>query len=205
MDNLNSLIHSLITGGYLKTPAIVEAFRKIDRKGFVPEAMKVWAYLDQPLSIGQGQTIYQPLTVAFMLELLEPAAGQKVLDVGTGSGWQAALLAEIAGTQGLVVSIERIKSLSESARQNLSKFNFNNLKLVVGDGSLGYLQEALYDRIIAAASSNLIPQTWQDQLKPGGVIVAPVGESLVKLVKIGDGKFKKEEYPGFVFVPLIIE
>ena len=138
-----------------------------------------------------------------MLELLELAAGQKVLDVGTGSGWQAALLAEIAGPQGLIVSIERIKSLSESARQNLSKFNFNNLKLAVGDGSWGYPQESPYDRIIAAASADSIPQAWRDQLKPGGVIVAPVGESLVKLVKIGGNRFKQEEYPGFVFVPLV--
>ncbi|MBI4120408.1 MAG: protein-L-isoaspartate O-methyltransferase, partial [Parcubacteria group bacterium] len=126
-------------------------------------------------------------------------------DVGTGSGWQAALLAEIVEPQGSVVSIERIKSLSDSARENLAKFRFGNFKLVVGDGSRGYQEEALYDRIIAAASAGSIPQAWRDQLKPGGVIVAPVGGSLVKLTKVSAGKFKEENYPGFAFVPLIVD
>lgn len=201
---MDKLVSELIKTGYLKTPAVINAFRKIDRKDFVPEPIKDFAYVNRPLSIGEGQTISQPLTVAFMLELLELAPEQKVLDIGTGSGWQAALIAQIVGPAGLVVSVERIKSLSESACENLSKFHFDNLEIVVGDGSLGYAEKAPYDRIVAAAVSDMIPQTWKDQLKIGGIIVAPIERSLVKIVKISDDKFETEEYPGFVFVPLVI-
>lgn len=200
---MDELASQLIKSGYLKSPAVISAFKKIDRKDFVPEHFKSFAYVNEPLAIGEGQTISQPLTVAFMLELLELDPGQKVLDVGTGSGWQAALLAEIIGSQGKVISVERIKSLSEQARFNLLKFHFNNIKLVIGDGSSGYPDEAPYDRIVAAAAADAIPQTWEDQLKIGGIIVAPVGNSLVKLTKLDDAELKEEEFPGFVFVPLI--
>lgn len=200
---MDKLVSQLIKSGYLKTPAVVSAFKKVDRKDFVPERLKDFAYVNEPLAIGEGQTISQPLTVAFMLELLELAAGQKVLDIGTGSGWQAALLAEIVGWHGKVISIERIKSLLEQARYNLLKFHFNNLELVIGDGSLGYPDEAPYDRIVAAAVAKEIPQAWRDQLKIGGIIVAPRGGSLVKLTKYNVAEFKEEDFPGFVFVPLI--
>mgnify|MGYP001608971270 FL=1 len=208
---MDELISELIKTGYLKTPAVIDAFKKINRKDFVPESIKDFAYVNRPLSIGEGQTISQPLTVAFMLELLELAPGQKVLDVGTGSGWQAALVTEIVGSTGSVVSIERIKSLSDQARINLTRSDLVNLKLVVGDGSMGYPGEAPYDRIVAAAASNAagatsnaIPQAWKEQLKIGGIIVAPIEGILVKIVKISDDKFETEEYPGFVFVPLVI-
>ena len=200
---MDKLIGALVAQGYLKTPAIIDAFKKIDRQDFVPEELKDFAYINQPLSIGQGQTISQPLTVAFMLELLELAPGQKVLDMGTGSGWQAALLAEIVGPSGWVVSIERIDGLSNQARKNLSRFDLDNLKLVVGDGSQGFTKEAPYDRIVGAATAEAVPESWKNQLKIGGIIVTPVGTSLIKLVKKAESDFKKEEYPGFVFVPLI--
>ena len=200
---MEELVSQLIKSGYLKIPEIVEAFIKIDRVDFVPDSLRDFAYVNEPLSIGAGQTISQPLTVAFMLELLELAVGQKVLDIGTGSGWQAALLAEIVGLHGKVISIERIKSLLEQAQYNLLKFHFNNLELVMGDGSLGYPDEAPYDRIVAAAVAKEIPQAWKDQLKIGGIIVAPRGGSLVKLIKYNAAEFKEEDFPGFVFVPLI--
>lgn len=197
------MISQLIDSGYLKTPAIIEAFKKIDRRDFVPEELKGFAYVNEPLMIGEGQTISQPLTVAFMLELLELAPGQNILDIGTGSGWQAALLAKIVGLAGKVISIERIKSLSDRAKKSLLKFHFNNIELIVGDGSQGCPKGAPYDRVVAAASAQEIPQPWKDQIKIGGIIVAPVGESLVKLTKLGETEFKTERFPGFVFVPLI--
>lgn len=200
---MEKLIDILIVRGYLKTPSIIAAFRKIDRKDFVPEELGDFAYVNEPLSIGDGQTISQPLTVAFMLELLELEKGQKVLDIGTGSGWQTALLAEIVGPKGLVVSIERIESLSQQAQENLLKFHFNNIKLVVGDGSLGFKKESPYDRIVVAASAQAIPLAWREQLKQGGIIVAPVGTSLIKIAKKSEDRFSQEEFPGFIFVPLI--
>lgn len=200
---MEKLIDILIARGYLKTPSIIAAFRKIDRKDFVPEELGDFAYVNEPLSIGESQTISQPLTVAFMLELLELEKRQKVLDIGTGSGWQAALLAQIVGPQGSVVSIERITSLSQQAQANLAKYNFSNVRLRVGDGSLGFESEAPYDRIIAAASAQAIPLAWREQLKQGGIIVAPVGTSLIKIAKKSEDRFSQEEFPGFIFVPLI--
>lgn len=200
---MEKLIDFLIARGYLRTPSIIAAFRRIDRKDFVPEELGDFAYVNEPLSIGDGQTISQPLTVAFMLELLELEKGQRVLDIGTGSGWQTALLAEIVGPKGLVVSIERIESLSQQAQENLLKFHFNNIKLVVGDGSLGLKKESPYDRIIVAASAQDIPSAWREQLKQGGIIVAPVGTSLIKIAKKSEDRFSQEEFPGFIFVPLI--
>ncbi len=208
-----SLIDSLIREGFLKTPIIIEAFREIDRKDFVPEELKEAAYLNQALPIGEGQTISQPLTVAFMLELLEPRTGEKILDVGTGSGWQAALLSYIISKndqegKGKVISIERIKSLKEKAEENLSKYNFLEkgiTELIEGNGAKGYKKEAPYDKIIAAASGERIPVNWKEQTVIGGRIVTPLGSSIFAFDKIGKDKFEKRQYFGFSFVPLIEE
>jgi protein-L-isoaspartate(D-aspartate) O-methyltransferase len=202
------LIDELIEDGYLKTPAIIEAFKKIDRADFVLDEYKSEAYVNYPLPIGHQQTISQPLTVAFMIELLAPKKGEKILDVGAGSGWQTALLAEIVGDEGMVVGIERIPELKELAEKNISKYNFTEkgiVKLVVGDGSKGYAEEMPYDKIIAAASAKKIPQAWKDQLKIGGRIVAPVGSSIVVLDKEGQNQFSQKQYFGFAFVPLVEE
>ncbi|MGC9610645.1 MAG: protein-L-isoaspartate(D-aspartate) O-methyltransferase [Minisyncoccia bacterium] len=202
-----SLIQSLIDDGYLKTPAIIEAFRKIDRANFVPEEQKDEAYGNYPLPIGFGQTISQPLTVAFMLELLEPKSGEKILDVGTGSGWQAALLAHIVGDEGKVIAVERIAELFMFAGKNLGKYDFlgkGTIKIINADGSGGYKVEAPFDKIIAAASAEKIPEAWKEQLKIGGRIVAPVKESILVLDKKGPGEFEGRRYFGFSFVPLII-
>jgi protein-L-isoaspartate(D-aspartate) O-methyltransferase len=286
MGDREALIQSLIKDGYLKTPAIIEAFEKIDRKDFVPEDVVDEAYGNYPLPIGYGQTISQPLTVAFMLELLSPRRGEKILDVGSGSGWTSALLAYVVsnaarinadstrinaekigqresasgppappklqrgerGSAGYIVAIERIPELKEMAERNVAKYGFIEngvVKIILGDGSKGYAAEAPYNKIIAAAAiaspqmnadedadergksisvnrrrsprksvaRDAIPRKWKNQLKIGGRIVAPIGQSIVVLDKISEKEFsaeggpafgwKEKEYFGFSFVPLV--
>lgn len=199
------LVDELIKGGYLKTPTLIEAFGQVRREDFVPRELKDEAYVNAPLPIGFDQTISQPLTVAFMLELLLPQPGEKILDVGTGSGWQATLIASTVGLNGRVIGIERISKLKEMAEKNISKYEAfkNRVKLVLGDGSKGYKEEAPYDKIIAAAAADEISEVWKEQLKTGGIIVAPVSNSIITLQKITADKFETKEYYGFSFVPLV--
>ena len=202
----NELINNIIKDGYLKTPRIIKAFKKIDRKNFVPEDFKEEAYVNAPLPIGFGQTISQPLTVAFVIELLEPEPGNIILDVGAGSGWQTAILAEIVGKYGKVFAIELIEKLAEFGKANVDKYDFikkGRVEFVQGDGSLGLPGKAPFDRIIAAASGQAIPQAWKEQLKIGGRIVAPVQSSVLLLIKKGEDEFQEFENPGFAFVPLV--
>jgi len=200
------LIKELVRDGYLKSPAIREAFEKIKRADFVPESEREMAYANIPLPIGHGQTISQPLTVAFMLELLQPKKGEKILDIGAGSGWQTALLSELVGEEGKVIAIERIPELKNMAEKNIGKYGFAEkgiAKIVLGDGSKGYPAEAPYDKIIAAAYVKKIPDYWKEQLKVGGRIVAPVGEEMTVLDKTGPDNFEKKQYFAFLFLPLI--
>jgi len=214
-----NLINSLIKDGYLKTPSIIEAFKNIDRADFVPENCKADVYVNAPLPIGFEQTISQPLTVAFMLELLEAKPGEKILDIGAGSGWTVALLAQLVGENGKVIGIERIPELKEMAEKNVSKYDFlapyrnkisgagikkGTAEIILADGSKGYRKQAPYDKIIAgAAAQGDIPDNWRKQLKIGGRIVAPVENSVIVIDKIAKNKYNQKEYFGFSFVPLI--
>lgn len=202
---MEALINHLIQQGYLKNPLIIEAFRKIKREDFVPENLKDEAALNAPLPIGWGQTISQPLTVAFMLELLQPEPGDKILDIGSGSGWQTAILAYIV-SKGKVFAIERIPQLFEFGKSNVAKYNFIEKKIVnfiCGDGSKGLKKEAPFDKIIVAAAAEKIPETWKEQLRIGGRLVTPIQSSIWLLIKESEKKFTKQEFPGFAFVPLI--
>ncbi|HDH31227.1 MAG TPA: protein-L-isoaspartate(D-aspartate) O-methyltransferase [Candidatus Wolfebacteria bacterium] len=206
-----NLINSLVSDGYLKTPEIIDAFKAIDRADFVLEEHKKEAYVNAALPIGSNQTISQPLTVAFMLEILAPKTGEKILDVGSGSGWKTALLAQIVGKSpsdgGKVIGIERIPELKEMAEKNISKYNFlqeKTAEVILGDGSKGYEEEAPFDRIIVGATAaGEIPEKWKEQLKIGGRIVAPVNNSIVVIDKISKDKYEQKEHFGFSFVPLI--
>ena len=201
-----ALIDSLIEQGWLKTPRIIHAFRKIKRVDFLPEDMKDLAELNEALSIDYGQTISQPLVVAFMLELLEPKPGDKILDIGAGSGWTSALLSEIVKDKGKVIAIEIIPELIEFGRKNIAKYNFVEkgiAEFIWADGSKGYEKEALFDKILCSAEAKEVPQAWKDQLKTGGRIVTPIGSSIWLFIKKSPQQFEEKEYPGFVFVPLI--
>jgi protein-L-isoaspartate(D-aspartate) O-methyltransferase len=213
MPTNETLVKELSQEGYLKTPAIIDAFRAIDRKDFVLPEYEAEAYANYPLPIGLGQTISQPLTVAFMLELLQPAAGDKVLEIGAGSGWVTALLSYIVsggkggGAPGKVVAIERLPALKDMAMDNVSKYNFISrgaAEILLGDGSKGYPKKAPFTKITAAATaSDAIPVAWKEQLKVGGRIVAPVMSTIEVWDKVGSNEFRSKEYRGFSFVPLI--
>ena len=201
-----ALIDELIEEGWLKTPRIIEAFREIKRVDFLPEDMKNLAELNEALPIGYGQTISQPLVVAFMLEQLQPQPGDKILDIGSGSGWTVALLAEIVSKKGKVIAIEIIPELKEFGERNVSKYNFIErgiVQFICADGSKGYQKEAPYDKILVSATAERVFPAWKEQLKISGRIVTPIGSSIWLFTKKSETDFEEIEYPGFAFVPLI--
>lgn len=201
---MKQLIRNLIEDGCLKNLNIIEAFTAIDRKDFVPEYLKEYAYENRPLPIGAGQTISQPAVVAFMLELLRPKQGEKVLDVGFGSGWQTALLAHVVGEKGKVVAIERMPELFDFGKRNCEKYHFNNIEFILGDGNIVYKPDKFFDKIVAGASSPWeIPEAFKKQLRIGGRMVIPIGDSIFSFWRENEDVFLHKEYPGFLFVPLI--
>jgi|SRR6056297_78501 len=200
MDFLDQLIEK----GWLKTNRIIQAFKKIDRKDFVRPNLKDASNYDQALPIGHNQTISQPLVVAFMLEKLDPKPGQKILDIGSGSGWTTALLAEIVGKEGKVIAIEIIEELMKFGKKNVRKYNFIEkgiVEFICKDGSKGYKKNTPYDRILVSASAKEIQKKWRTQLKKEGRLVAPLQNSIVLYIKNKNNTIEK--YPGFKFVPLV--
>ncbi len=199
------LIDRLIEEGILRSPRIIRAFKKVDRKHFMPKHIRHLSSTDSAFPIGYGQTISQPTTVAIMLELLQPEEGNKVLDIGSGSGWTTALLAEIVGPKGEVYAVEIVPELVEFGQKNVQKFGYQNVQFFKGNGSLGLKEYAPFDRILCSASAPEVPLPLKKQLAPSGRLVIPVGEisQALVLVKRGkNGQFTEERYPGFVFVPL---
>lgn len=203
---MDLLVKELIAEEVLKTPRIINAFQKIDRANFIRAETQSATYENIPLPIGAGQTISQPYTVAFMLELLQVGEEDRILDIGAGSGWQTALLAEIVGEKGKVFAIELIPELCEFGKKNVSKYNFikNGVVQFYCQNALnGLPDQAPFDRIIAAAASDIVPAAWKKQLKIGGRMILPVDNSLRLVIKKSESDFEERTYPGFVFVPFI--
>jgi protein-L-isoaspartate(D-aspartate) O-methyltransferase len=202
MLNNRELIDHLIKRRVLVTRSIIDALSKMDRINFIrPEDLNR-AYMDNPLSIGYGQTISQPYTVVFMLELLQPEKGNKVLDIGSGSGWTTALLAYIVQKEGSVLGMEKASDLVKFGKSNIEKYNFTNAKIVQSGEELGKPEEQ-FDRILVSAAAREIPHELVDQLKIGGRMVIPVQSSIYKVYKVSEDQVEKDENYGFSFVPLI--
>jgi protein-L-isoaspartate(D-aspartate) O-methyltransferase len=184
--------------------SVVEAMKRVPREFFVPEALQQRAYDDIPLPIGFGQTISAPHMVAIMCDILDLRKGMSVLDVGSGSGYHAAVMAELIGPEGHIYSMERVPELAARARESLKRAGIENVTVVEGDGSLGLPDHAPYDRINVAATAPSAPDPLKQQLKPGGKMVVPVGFGLQELILVTrKNGFVTEELMGVAFVPLI--
>ena len=189
----------------VRDPKVLEAMRTVPRHIFVPEKVRYEAYDDRPLPIGRGQTISQPYIVGYMTEMLGLKGGEKVLEIGTGSGYQAAVLSRIAGE---VYTIERIPELMEQAQQRFADLGYTNIHCHVGDGTRGWDSEAPFQGIVATAGGPRIPQPLTEQLALGGTLVLPVGrneysQTLVRVIREPSGEFRQEDLIGVAFVRLI--
>jgi len=186
-------------------PRVMAAMEKVPRHLFVPLQQRSAAYRDTPLPIGQGQTISQPYMVARMTELLGVGPGDKVLEIGTGSGYQSAVLSEIVGPNGRVYTVEIIAPLGSQARATLEEQGYRNVQVRIGDGYKGWREQAPFDAIIVTAAPPEVPEPLLDQVKPGGRIVLPVGEvwqDLQVLTKRADGTFDRQNVLPVRFVPM---
>jgi protein-L-isoaspartate(D-aspartate) O-methyltransferase len=186
---------------------VLEAMRKVPRELFLPESLREFANEDSPLPIGVEQTISQPYIVAFMAEALMLEGGEKVLEVGAGSGYAAAVLSEIAAS---VYTVERLGPLAEKAAATLAELGYHNVHVLCGDGTRGWPEHAPYDGIVVAAGGPRVPESLKEQLKIGGRLVIPVGkdqrsQELVRIVRISENEYLSEDIADVRFVPLIGE
>lgn len=184
---------------------ILDAFRAVPREAFVAPAQANLAYGDHPLPIGAGQTISQPYIVALMIEAAAIAPGDRVLEVGAGSGYAAALLGRVAEQ---VIAIERHGELVRLASERIARLGYGNVRIVEGDGTLGWPEAAPFDAILVAASATGVPEALTDQLRPGAALVMPLGgqdatQALIRIVKGKDGALSRETLGAVRFVPLI--
>ncbi len=189
----------------VKAARVLAAMRSVPRELFVPEGQSTFAYEDTPLPIGSGQTISQPFIVAYMIEALGLKGGEKVLEIGAGSGYAAAVLSKIASE---VFAIERIGALAEFARANLARANCKNVQVRHADGTMGWIEEAPFDAILVSAGAPQVPMALAHQLKTGGCMVVPAGsdprsQSLFRVKRSGGGTFAEERLTDVRFVPLI--
>ena len=201
------MVERQIAARGIRDPRLLEAFRQVPREEFVSSEYGVQAYGDHPLPIESGQTISQPYIVALMIEAAGIDDGDRVLEIGAGSGYAAAVMSRVAGE---VIAIERKPELAEIARQRLRRLGFGNVTIVEGDGTRGWPERAPYDAVLVAAAGSRVPQPLIDQLAIGGRLVMPVGgrgwiQQLVKVAKGADGSLETEDLGGVRFVPLIGE
>jgi len=201
------MVEQQIAGRGLRDAPLLAAMREVPREAFVPAAVREFAYEDGPLPIEAGQTISQPYIVALMIAATGVAPGSHVLEIGAGSGYAAAVLSRIAGT---VIAIERHGLLADLAAARMAALGYTNVRIVTGDGSAGWPDDAPYDAILAAASGRHVPETLKRQLKVGGSLVMPIGapgdmQVLVKVVREGEDVWAQENLGAVRFVPLIGE
>lgn len=199
------MVQKQISARGVRSEAVLDAMRKVPRERFLPVGDGVFAYEDSPLPIGEGQTISQPFIVAYMAEGLDLAGGEKVLEIGTGCGYAAAVLAEIASQ---VYTIERIESLAEMARQSLAALGYENVHVRCSDGTLGWPEQSPFDGILVSAGAPDIPETLKRQLRIGGRLVIPVGygqsyQQLVRVTRVEENEWTSDELIAVRFVPLI--
>jgi protein-L-isoaspartate(D-aspartate) O-methyltransferase len=201
------MVRRQIAARGIRGPALLDAMREVPREAFVPEHIALLAYQDSPLPIEAGQTISQPYIVALMIEAAEVAPGARVLEIGAGSGYAAAVMGRIAGE---VISIERHVELVALAKERMARLGYANVRIVHGDGSRGLPDEAPFHAILAAASGSHVPDALKAQLAIGGILVMPVGEpgtiqDLVKVRRVGEESYEQEDLGAVRFVPLIGE
>jgi protein-L-isoaspartate(D-aspartate) O-methyltransferase len=209
MTSQEEMVENLWSSGYLHSRKVKEALLKVPREEFVPENKRSYAYMDTPLPIGEGQTISAPHMVAILCEELALKEGMKILEIGTGYGYNAAVVAEIIGEKGYVYTLERIESLAHRAMDNLKRTGYDKrVKVVLTDGTQGYPEEAPYDRIYATASAPRVPEPLKTQLIIGGKLLSPVGsdhyfQELVSVIRISEEEFQTKKLGGVAFVPMI--
>ena len=202
MNSNSELVEYLINIEALKSANIIEAFKNVDRADFVYDSTVSDVYVDYPLQIGYRQTISQPRTVAMMMEMLSPKQGQKILDIGSGSGWTTAILSFIVGDEGCVVGVDRVEELVKFGNNNLNKYRFKNTKIILSGDRLGISNEK-FDCILVSASADEFPSELMEQLEVGGKLVIPVKSSIYEITKKENDELETIEHYGFVFVPLI--
>ena len=198
-----SMVEEQIRRRGVRDDRVLSVMEEIPRHLFVPKEIRHLAYTDEPLPIGEGQTISQPYIVAEMTAALRLSGTEKVLEIGTGSGYQTAILARLCRE---LVSIERVALLANDAQRRLANMELGNVTFIVGDGSLGNPERAPFDRILSAAASPSVPAPWVSQLSEGGIVVLPVGgryeQELTRVTRVGD-RIKTEVLGGCRFVPLV--
>lgn len=205
-----ALVEKLLDYGYIKSDEVKDAMLKVPREEFIPPENREYAYVDQPLPIGEGQTISAPHMVAIICEALQLKKGMKILEIGAGFGYNAAVVAELIGPEGHLFTTERIEPLARAAEENLKRTGYYQVTVLHTDGTKGLENEAPFDRIYATASAPKVPEPLKEQLKIGGRLLTPIGsqtyfQELVCIVRQDQDKYKSRKLGGVAFVPMIGE